>query len=97
MTQLQPKAATSASTGGAGPSFEQHVDTAFLALLLVKGIPPCIIDTQIEEVHFQTKQMGWYTDDLLIIGRCGDGSIRRLVAQIKRTFTISSSDAYVIG
>jgi hypothetical protein len=92
MEQPKPVAATPASTGGAGTSFEQHVDTAFLALLLVKGIPPCIIDTQVEEVHFQTRHLGWYTDDILIIGRCGDGSIRRLAAQVKRTFRISSSD-----
>jgi len=92
MEQPKPEAATPASTGGAGTSFEQHVDTAFLALLLVKGIPPCIIDTRIEEVHFQTRHLGWYTDDILIIGRCGDGSTRRLAAQVKRTFRISSID-----
>jgi hypothetical protein len=92
MEQTQPVAAASASTGGAGTSFEQHVGTAFLALLLVRGIPPCIIDTQVEEVHFQTRHLYWYTDDILIIGRCGDGSIRRLAAQIKRSFRISSSD-----
>ncbi|MHB8118552.1 MAG: ATP-binding protein [Methanothrix sp.] len=92
MEQPKPEAATPASTGGAGTSFEQHVDTAFLALLLVKGMPPCIIDTQVEEVHFQTRHLDWYTDDILIIGRCGDGSKRRLAAQVKRTFCISSID-----
>ena len=27
------------ATGGAGPTFEQHVSAMFLALLLIRGIP----------------------------------------------------------
>ena len=91
-SESQPDAATPASTGGAGTYFEQHVDAAFLALLLIRGMSPCLLDCQVEQVHLQTKQSGWYTDDLLIIGKRGDGSERRLAAQIKRTFTISSVD-----
>ena len=88
----QPEAATPASTGSAGTYFEQHVDAAFLALLLVRGIPPCLLDCQVEQVHLQTRQWDWHTDDLLIVGNRGDGSKRRLAAQIKRTFTISSAN-----
>jgi hypothetical protein len=42
------------ATGGGGNFFEQHVDALFLALLLVRGIPPIMLDCQIEEVHLQT-------------------------------------------
>lgn len=88
----QPEAVTPASTGGAGTYFEQHVDAAFLALLLIRGIPPCLLDCHVDQVQLQTKRSGWHTDDLLVIGKKGDGSERRLAAQVKRTFRISSSD-----
>lgn len=46
-----------ASTGGAGTSFEQHVGAYWLAQLLVRGIPPILIDT-VSEVTFQTERLG---------------------------------------
>jgi hypothetical protein len=92
-SESPPEATTTpASTGGAGTYFEQNVDAAFLAYLLVKGIPPCLIDCQVEQVHLQTRHMGWLTDDLLVIGKKGDGTERRLAAQVKRTFTIGSGN-----
>jgi len=90
--QTQPEATNPASTGGAGTFFEQHVNAAFLALLLVRGIPPCLTDCQIKEVHFQTAHLGWNTDDLLVVGKRRDESERHLAAQIKRTFHISSKN-----
>jgi hypothetical protein len=42
-----------ASTGGAGPVFEQHVGAYWLAQLLVGGIPPILIDCSVVEVNFQ--------------------------------------------
>lgn len=80
------------STGGAGHFFEQHVGAQFLALLLVKGIPPILKNCQVEQVHFQTEHLGWNTDDLLVIGKESEGQNRKLVAQIKRNFTISSNN-----
>lgn len=90
--QSQPEAINPASTGGAGTFFEQHVNAVFLALLLVRGIPPCLTDCQIEEVHFQTRRLGWNTDDLLVFGKRGDESKRHLAAQIKSTFHVSSKN-----
>ncbi|UEC42914.1 MAG: AAA family ATPase [Methanothrix sp.] len=90
--QTQPEATNPASTGGAGTFFEQHVNAAFLALLLVRGIPPCLEDCQIKEVHFQTAHLGWNTDDLLVVGKRRDESERHLAAQIKRKFHISSKN-----
>lgn len=89
----QPAAISSpTSTGGAGTFFEQHVDAFWLSLLLVRGIPPVLIDCQIEEVSFQTEHLGWHTDDVLVRCRTGSSRQRRLAAQIKRTFTVSASN-----
>ncbi len=84
--------ATPASTGGAGIVFEQHVDAAFLALLLVRGIPPVLSDCTVTEVHLQSEHLGWNTDDVLVVGENGGALRRRLLCQVKRSFTVSSSD-----
>jgi hypothetical protein len=80
------------STGGAGTLFEQHVDAAFLALLLVGGRPPILLDCIVTEVHLQTERQGWNTDDIFLVGVNGGGTRRRLVCQVKLTFTVSASD-----
>ena len=81
-----------AATGGAGNIFEQHVDAYWLGLLLVRAIPPILIDCTLEEVCLQTKHLGWQTDDFLVVGRNGSGQQRKLVGQIKRSFTVSAKD-----
>ncbi len=81
-----------ASTGGAGPFFEQHVAAYWLAQLLVRSIPPVLIDTVVAEVHFQTEHLGWHTDDFLIVcERPGPGT-QKLAGQVKRSFTVSAAD-----
>jgi hypothetical protein len=71
--------ASSPSTGGAGTFFERDVGAYWLAQLLLRAIPPILIDTQVIEVSFQTEHLGWKTDDLLII--CGGtGAMRRKLA-----------------
>lgn len=80
------------ATGGAGTFFEQHVGAKFLALLLVRGIPPLLKECQVEGVHFQTEHLGWNTDDILVVGHAGGDRKRKLVAQVKRSFTVSSRD-----
>lgn len=81
-----------ASTGGAGPVFEQHVGAYWLAQLLVRAIPPILHDCTIIEVHFQTEHFGWNTDDFLVVGQNGAGVIRKLAGQVKRKFTVSATD-----
>src|SRR2546427_7198340 len=81
-----------ASTGGAGTFFEQHVDAYWLAQLLVRGIPPILLDCAVVEVHLQTEILGWHTDDFLIVGESGSGNRRKLVGEVKRTFTVSATD-----
>ena len=80
------------ATGNAGGEFEKHVDAAFLALLLVRGIPPILTDCAVVEVHLQTEHLGWNTDDVLVIGESGVGNRRKLIGQVKRTFTISATN-----
>jgi hypothetical protein len=81
-----------ASTGGAGTFFEQNVAAYWLAQLLVRAIPPVLIETTVAEVHFQTEHLGWHTDDFLIvcdrIGAVG----QKLAGQVKRSFTVSAAD-----
>ena len=82
-----------ASTGGAGTIFEQHVNAYWLALLLVRAIPPILSDCTVEEVHLQTSHLGWHTDDFLICCQDGSGQRRKLASQVKRTFTVSANDS----
>src|SRR5436190_298142 len=81
-----------AATGGAGTFFEQHVDAYWLALLLVRGIPPILHDCALVEVHFQAERLGWNTDDFLVVGENASGLRRKLLGQVKRTFTVSATD-----
>ena len=81
-----------ASTGGAGTSFEQHVDAYWLALLLVRGIPPILHDCTVDAVHMQTEHLGWHTDDFLVVGKNGSGQLRKLAGQVKQTFTVSATN-----
>ena len=82
-----------AATGGAGTFFEQHVDAYWLGLLLVRAIPPILIDCTLEEVHLQTRHLGWQTDDFLVVGKNESGQQKKLAGQVKRTFTVSARNA----
>jgi hypothetical protein len=85
-------AASPEATGHAGPFFEQHVDAAFLALLLVRATPPFMLQCELAEVHLQAGHLGWATDDLLLVGVDNSGLRRKAAIQVKRTFTMASSD-----
>lgn len=80
------------STGSSGSFFEQHVNATWLTLLLARAIPPIFVDSQVRKVSFQTRHMGWQTDDVLIQAENGEGKSRKLAAQVKRKLTISSAD-----
>lgn len=80
------------STGHAGPFFEQHVDAAFLALLLVGGVPPFILGAEVTEVHLQSKHLDWAIDDLLVVGVGTDGRQRRAALSVKRSFTMAKTN-----
>lgn len=81
-----------ASTGGEGTFFEQHVNTYWLALLLVEAVPPIFLRTTISEVSFQTEHLGWATDDVLIAAQTGSGELRRLAGQVKKFPALAASN-----
>ena len=81
-----------ASTGGAGTFFEQNVAAYWLAQLLVRGIPPVLIETIVTEVHFQTEHLGWHTDDFLIVCERPGAVAQKLAGQVKRSFSVSAAD-----
>ena len=91
-TSNTDRVSSSASTGGAGTFFEQHVDAYWLALLLVRGIPPILHDCTVDEVHLQTEHLGWHTDDFLVVGKNGSEQLRKLAGQVKQTFTVSAAN-----
>ena len=80
------------ATGHAGPFFEQHVDAAFLAFLLVRGVPPFMLRAELAEVHLQAAHLEWSTDDVVLVGVDRDGRKRRAAISVKRTFTVAKSD-----
>ena len=79
------------ATGGAGTTFEQHVGATFLVLLLIRGIPPIFRNCQVEKVSFQTRHLGWETDDLLVTCSTDTGGRRQLAIQAKRRFAVGGS------
>jgi len=81
------------STSGAGTMFEQNVAAYWLAQLLVQGVPPIFIKSSIREVSFQTERFGWKTDDFLVLCENSAGTTKKLLGQVKRGFTVSSSNA----
>ena len=89
----QDKAPSTLSTGGAGTEFEYHAGTMFLALLLTRGIPVVFKDCQVDEVAFQTRRLGWQTDDLLITCSSTQQKRRKLAIQVKRTFRATAGFA----
>lgn len=93
MTSTPGRVSSPAATGGVGVFFEQHVVAYWLAQLLVHAIPPILLDCTVEEVEVQTERLGWRTDDFLIVGVTGSGERRRLAGQVKRSFTVSASNA----
>ncbi len=80
------------ATGGEGTFFEQHVAAYWLAQLLVRGIPPILIDTVVAEANFQTEHLGWQTDDFLIVCERAGAGPQKLAGQVKRSFTVSAAD-----
>jgi hypothetical protein len=66
---------SSLSTGGAGTFFERDVGAYWLAQLLLRAIPPILIDTQVIEVCFQTEHLGWKTS-LVEDASCRDHLLR---------------------
>ena len=65
----------------------------FLALLLVRGIPAVFKDCQVDEVSFQTRHLGWETDDFLVSCSTERDEQRLLAIQARRKFAVRSSSS----
>ena len=63
----------------------------FLALILTRGIPAVFRNCQVEKVSFQTRYLGWATDDLLATCSTDTDGSRQLAIQAKRTFKVRHS------
>ena len=90
-TNNQGKVPSALATGGSGYAYEQQVGAMYLALLLLQGIPAIFPDCQVEKVAFQTRRIGWETDDLLVLCSGTLGKQRKLAIQIKRQFAARAS------
>jgi len=80
------------ATGGAGPDFEFKVGAACLTLLLTRGAPFFLGTDTLSAVHFQTKHLGWQTDDLLLEAVNSLGANGKAAIQVKRSFVLSEND-----
>ena len=88
-----PAPASPVATGGKGTLFEQHVGAFFLGLFLTKGVPPCFTDSYVSGVHLQTRNDGWYTDDILVEAVDQEGVHRKIALQVKLAFSITEGES----
>lgn len=81
------------STGAGGSVFENRVQAAFVALMLAKGVCPCLPSWPINKVKLQGKYSGFTTDDVIIFTKDdASGREARLMAQIKHAPSITQAD-----
>lgn len=81
------------STGGGGHNFENHVQSAFVVLMLTGGVIPCPQLWPIRKIKLQGKYEGFDTDDFIAFLESRDGSQKaKLLAQIKHSVSITDGD-----
>jgi hypothetical protein len=72
------------STGGGGAAFENHVQAAFVVLMLTGGIVPCLPHWPLVKIKLQGKYQGFQTDDFIaFVG--SEGKQAKLLAKTRRT------------
>lgn len=86
---------SSRSTGGAGGEYERHVGAASLATLLTGGMALLMPNIELETVIFQTRRLGWLTDDLLLEGRNRSGQRQCVALQIKSSFYVGRNNDFI--
>lgn len=77
--------------GGGGTNFEQSIQAAFIAGLVIRGSAPCLPANEIIEVSFQNTSRGYETDDLLVISKSVAGE-HKLLMQIKHNISFTEND-----
>ena len=86
------KVATPESTGGAGEGFEDRVNALFAVLMLCNGELAILPGLKVSRLEFQTKDRGYELDDTLIVLRDHKGDETRILAQIKRSLSLTGSN-----
>ena len=79
---------SSISTSGAGFTYEHRVGAMFLTFLLTRAPPMIFTTSRVTKVSFQTKRLGWETDDLLVECSTKDSGNHKLAIQAKLNFRI---------
>ena len=83
----------SISTGGGGHNFENHVQAAFVVLMLSGGVVPCLPPWPVKEIKLQGRYAGYNTDDFIVITEERTGGRKaKLLAQIKHSLNITAKD-----
>lgn len=77
--------------GGGGTNFEQSVQTAFLATLIIRGNVPGITSSELTEVAFQVTNRGYQTDDLLAVAQSANAQ-HRLLIQVKHNISFTADN-----
>jgi hypothetical protein len=77
--------------GGGGTNFEQSIQTSFLTTLIIHGNAPCIANSEVIEVAFQTTNREYETDDLLAIAKSPLGQ-HRLLIQAKHNISFTADN-----
>jgi len=82
------------ATGGAGNTFECHLQALFVVLMLSDGYAPCLPAWPIKEIKLQGRVAGYETDDMIVFIENRDNSSdhRRLFGQAKRSISFTNSD-----
>jgi len=81
------------STGGGGPSFENHVQAAFVVLMLTGGVVPCLQPWPIKKIKLQGRYEGYNTDDFVAFVEGRDECQKaKLLAQIKHSVSVTAND-----
>lgn len=81
------------STGGGGIVFENHIQTAFVIIMLAGGFLPCLPGKKIKHIKLQCRNIGFFTDDIVAYTVDKSTSTEcKLLAQIKHDISINNSD-----
>lgn len=81
------------STGGGGIIFENHIQTAFVVVMLAGGYLPCLPGKNITQLKLQCKNAGFSTDDIVAYSVDNlTNAEHKLLAQIKHDISITNSD-----
>lgn len=81
------------ATGGLGNVFENRVQAFFAVLMATNGVAPCINPPRrITKIKLQGRYAGYETDDMILFTEDAKKQQSKLIAQIKLSIKLKSSD-----